>query len=241
MDIVADMHTHTVASTHAYSTVREMVQAAGDMGLGFIAITDHAAGDTDGPHIWHFHNLHKAIPRELCRVKIIYGVEASVIDYEGHLSFPEKECAALDWVIGSLHGGMLTPGTLEENTAAYIGLAADPLVDVIGHPVSPSFPYDIETALRAFKAHDKPVEINESTLLWKNSEGMYRKIIPLCRRLEVPVIVGSDAHFFTAVGKFDNALRLLREYDFPPELVVNSSPERILSRINRKKIIFPEL
>lgn len=238
MDLIADLHMHTVASAHAYSTVKEMVQAAGEAGLKFIAITDHAAGDTDGPHIWHFHNLHKAVPRELFGVKILYGAEASVIDFEGHLSMPPGECAGLDWIIGSVHGGMLSPGNEEENTAAYLGLASDPLVDVIGHPVSPAFPYDIEGALRAFGENGKLVEINESTLLWKNSEEMYRKIIPLCRRLEIPVIVNSDAHFYTAVGKFDNALRLLREFDFPPELVANSSEELILSRINRKKIIF---
>lgn len=238
MDLVSDMHTHTVASTHAYSTVKEMAEAARDAGLEFLAITDHAAGDTDGPHIWHFHNLHKAIPRELFGVKIVYGVEASVIDFEGHLSMPDKECAALDWVIGSLHGGMLSPGTSEENTAAYIGLAKNPLVDVIGHPVSQSFPFDAETALRAFKEHGKAVEINESTLLWKNSEGPYRQLIPLCKRLEIPVIVNSDAHFCMAVGKYENSLRLLREFDFPEGLVINGSRERMLERINRKKHIF---
>lgn len=239
MKLVSDMHTHTVASTHAYSTVMEMARAAAEAGLEFLAVTDHAAGDTDGPHIWHFHNLHKAVPRELCGVKIVYGVEASVIDFEGRLSMPDSECAALDWVIGSVHTGMLSPGSVEENTRAYIGLAANPLVDVIGHPVSPNFPYDYEAALRVFKEHDKPVEINESTLLWKNSESIYREIIPICKRLELPVIVNSDAHFCGSVGKFENSLRLLEEFDFPRELVVNSSRELILNRINRKNgIIF---
>ena len=28
--LIADLHTHTIASTHAYSTVTEMVRAAGE-------------------------------------------------------------------------------------------------------------------------------------------------------------------------------------------------------------------
>ena len=41
MKIIADMHTHTVASTHAYSTIKEMAEAARDAGLEYLAITDH--------------------------------------------------------------------------------------------------------------------------------------------------------------------------------------------------------
>lgn len=42
MKVIADTHTHTIASTHAYSTVQEMVKAASEKGLYAIALTDHA-------------------------------------------------------------------------------------------------------------------------------------------------------------------------------------------------------
>lgn len=38
---VADLHCHTVASTHAYSTVGELAQAAASQGLSAVACTDH--------------------------------------------------------------------------------------------------------------------------------------------------------------------------------------------------------
>lgn len=41
MNIIADTHCHTLASTHAYSTLSEMVHAAAVKGLYAIAITDH--------------------------------------------------------------------------------------------------------------------------------------------------------------------------------------------------------
>ena len=239
MNIIADMHTHTVASTHAYSTVKEMTEAARDKGLEFLAITDHTPLSTDGPHIWHFHNLHKAIPRELFGVKIIYGAESSVTDYEGHIDLPENECKALDWIIGSVHTDILPSGTEEQNTNAYLGLAKNPLVDVIGHPANVKFPFDYEKGIRAFKEHDKLVEINESTLLWKNAEGNYRKIIPLCKKYGVSLIVNTDAHFFTAVGQVSRSMELLKEFDYPWELIVNTDRALLLKRINRKNgIIF---
>lgn len=234
MKIIADMHTHTVASTHGYSTIKEMAEQAAAVGLEYIAFTDHTPDSTDGPHIWHFHNLHKAIPRELFGVKIVYGAESSVTDYEGHIDLSDEECKKLDWIIGSVHTDILKSGTLEQNTSAYLGLAADPLVDVIGHCANTKFVFDYERGIKAFKEHDKLVEINESTLLWKNTEDNYRKIIPLCKKYEVPIIVNTDAHFYTAVGQAENSLRLLTEFSYPEKLIINLDSQALEERLYRK-------
>lgn len=55
--VVADLHCHTIASTHAYSTVTELAKAASERGLLAIACTDHGPAAPDSPHIWHFGNL----------------------------------------------------------------------------------------------------------------------------------------------------------------------------------------
>lgn len=39
---VCDMHTHTIASGHAYNTINEMAQAASEKGIKFLGITEHA-------------------------------------------------------------------------------------------------------------------------------------------------------------------------------------------------------
>ena len=39
-----DMHTHTLASGHAYGTIREMAQAAAENGLKLLGISEHAPG-----------------------------------------------------------------------------------------------------------------------------------------------------------------------------------------------------
>ena len=51
MKYVADMHTHTLASGHAYNTINEMIRAASRKKLEIIGITEHAPampGSTNG-------------------------------------------------------------------------------------------------------------------------------------------------------------------------------------------------
>ena len=42
MKILADTHSHTLASGHAYSTITEMAEAAAAKGLEVLALTEHA-------------------------------------------------------------------------------------------------------------------------------------------------------------------------------------------------------
>ena len=39
---ILDVHTHTLASGHAYNTMREMAKAASEKGLEILGITEHA-------------------------------------------------------------------------------------------------------------------------------------------------------------------------------------------------------
>ncbi len=237
MIIQADMHTHTVASTHAFSTVMEMAKAASDEGLSALAFTDHSTGGEDAPHIWHFHNLPKAIPRKLFGVNMVFGVECDIIDDKGTLALPNREFEFLDWVVASIHGTKLMSGhDRDYYTSAYVNASKNPYVDVIGHPVYPHVFGDYDVILPEFKKNDKLVEINESAII-RSDEIMEncRDMIRRCKALEIPVIVDSDAHFCLSVGKFDAALKLLEEEKFPEELVVNTSWERIKERIEKRK------
>ena len=42
MNYVLDTHSHTLASGHAYSTIKEMVESAAEKALELIAIPEHA-------------------------------------------------------------------------------------------------------------------------------------------------------------------------------------------------------
>ena len=97
MNLIADMHCHTVASGHAYSTVQEIAREASNKGLEMVAITDHGPSMPGGPHCYHFGNL-RALPSEIYGVKILKGVEANIIDYDGNIDLPERYLDILDIV-----------------------------------------------------------------------------------------------------------------------------------------------
>ncbi len=221
LNIIADTHTHTIASTHAYSTILENAKFASEQGLKILGMTDHAPGSQDSPHLWHFNNL-DSIPDELYGVRILRGAEINIIDYQGNVDLPDSTLKKLEWVIASMHGMTMPTGTVEQITSAYIAIAQNPYVDVIGHSGSVNYLYDFETAIKAFKEYHKLVEINQNTFKnRKSSISNCVEIAKLCKKYQVPVVVNSDAHFAYQIGQVDDALALLKEIDFPQELIVN--------------------
>lgn len=46
-------------------------------------------------------------------------------------------------------------------------------------------------------------------------------MLKLCKQYEVPIVLGSDSHIDSAVGKFPLAEAVIRETEFPEELIVS--------------------
>ncbi|MGL5899642.1 MAG: PHP-associated domain-containing protein, partial [Lactobacillaceae bacterium] len=53
----------------------------------------------------------------------------------------------------------------------------------------------------------------------------------LCKKYEVPITVSSDAHFYTEIGNFKEALDILEDIDFTQELIVNRSVESLIAAL----------
>ena len=102
MQIIADLHTHTLSATHAFNTLDEMAAKAAALGYAALAITDHGPAMPDAPHMWHFANQ-TALPLVLHGVAMMYGAEANVMDTNGGLDFAQSRLRALDWVVASIH------------------------------------------------------------------------------------------------------------------------------------------
>lgn len=229
MKIIADMHTHTIASTHAYSTLTEMVHAAAGAGLYAIAITDHGNSMPGAPGKWYFKNL-VVVPRFLEGVLVLRGAEANIIDYEGNLDLEQESIDNLDWLVASMHMPTMPreKPTVELCTHAWLNIAKNPKINVIGHSGMERYRYDYDTVIPEFGRNGKLVEINETSFrVRQDAIPNCKKIAQLCKKHGVRVVVDSDAHFHTALGNYPNALQLLKEVDFPEELVVNSSVERL--------------
>ena len=228
MKIIADTHCHTIASTHAYSTIMENAEAASKMGLYAIAITDHARTMPGSPEMWYFENL-RVIPKKIGNVFILKGVEANILDKHGTLDINEKEEQTLEWVVASIHhpATKLEPNNIKQCTKAMLNIAHDKRVNVIGHSGTQDYKYDYEKVIPEFGKNGKLVEINNASFTVRgNSVPNCTTIAKLCKEYRVPVILNSDSHFCTQIGHVENAIKLLEEIDFPEELIVNADINR---------------
>lgn len=236
MNFIGDFHTHTCASTHAYSTITENAKWASEHGMKFLAMTDHGLDMEDAPHLWHFYNL-RVLPEELYGVRILKGMEANIKDDKGTLDiYDESLYHSLEWIVASMHYPIMMPSDKAAHTRAYLGILQNPYVDVIGHSESEQYDYDFEAVAKECSNQGKLIEINVARL-WRHKPSWERcmRILEACEKYGTSIVVDSDAHFFTAIGDFKRADELLEEAGFPEKLVFNASEERVHEYLKNRK------
>lgn len=239
MRLIADTHAHTIASGHAYSTLREMAYAASQNGLEVLSLTEHAPEMPGSCQEIYFRNL-SVIPREMYGVKLLLGSELNIMNPEGELDLSEAICKNLDLVIASIHSPCYGFGhSVKENTNAYVEVMKKPYVDIIGHPDDGRFPIDYEVLVRTAKETKTLLEINNSSLrpggFRKNTRENVLQMLELCKQYEVSVTTGSDAHIDVNAGNFEYVKEVLEYCKFPEELVVSTEFNKLKEFLNNYK------
>lgn len=234
MKFLLDVHTHTTASGHAYSSLQENVLAAKEKGLLYYGVSDHGPMLPGTAHIFYFQNI-RVIPREMFGMKVLRGVEANILDEQGTIDMSPENMKYIDYVIASIHMPCFTSGGIDVNTNATINAMKHPKVNIIGHPDDGRFPIDYERIVSAAKEEGVLLELNNGSLnptgFRSNVRENVMTMLKLCMEKQVPIIVNSDAHISMDVGEFGYAKEVLTELNFPKELIINLYPERFLEII----------
>ncbi len=238
MKDLLDVHTHTTASGHAYGTLTENISAAKAKGLELIGISDHAPKMPGTSHEFYFLNF-KVIPREVDGIKIVMGAELNIMDYSGSTDLSAQILKELDYAIASLHNPCIDSGSVAENTAALIGVMKNPHVVIIGHPDNPHYPVDFDALAKAAAYNKVLLEVNNSSYksvgYRAGSRDNAKLMLAACKKYGAKVIMGSDAHINSDVGNHTISQEVLRENNFPPELVINDSVEKFFDCVNFRK------
>ncbi|MBR2945144.1 MAG: phosphatase [Bacteroidaceae bacterium] len=238
MKTLLDVHTHSIVSGHAYSSIQEMAMAASEKGLQILGITEHAPELPGACDPIYFRNLH-VVPREMYGVRLLLGAELNILDTKGTLDLDENYYRILDLRIAGIHSLCWKGGSREENTYAMLQAIRNPWTQIISHPGDGTAQLDFEPIVLAAKETRTLLEINSSSMDPVRHKEEARdnnlEILRLCRRYEVPIILGSDAHISFSVADYRYALPLLAETDFPEDLVVNDKPEWFLEYVGIEK------
>lgn len=224
-----DPHLHCIASGHGTTdTITGLAKQAAKKHLNMIGLTDHGPATMHSGKTSYFRNLCYA-PKKRCGVDVLYGVELNILDYNGTVDLDDKTLNDLDYAIISMHTQNVKPGTTEENTFAYVNAMRHPKVRIIGHCDDVKFPVDYEALMVAAKHYGVMFEINNCSLSPDGYRGdtseNVRTILELCKKYNHPVVLSSDSHGKKHVGDFKYALKLIKETDFPEDLILNYSTQ----------------
>lgn len=236
MKYLSDLHTHSIVSGHAYSTLLENINYCAEKGIKILGTSEHAPTMPGAPHYWYFGNM-KVVPRIINGVTILRGCEANILDIDGSLDMTDESSRNLDYMIASFHEPVFKPKSKEENTAAILNVMDKyDKVEILGHLGNPNYELDYEAIVKKAKEKNIMIEINNSSLLGSSRVGSdvnCKKVALLCREIGTKVILTSDSHINTCIGVFNKGIELLEEIQMPKELVMND-PEKLIAHLKSK-------
>lgn len=234
-----DLHVHTLASGHAFSTIAESVEVAREKGLKGIALLEHGPALPGGAHSYYFSNL-KVLPREIKGVRVFFGAEVNIVDDKGRLDLEDNILSELDLVGVAFHPrcGYENQGTVK-NTETLLKVFNNPFVDMVVHPANQAFPLEIEPVLEAAKEKKIIIEINNSSLLptttRQGAKELTLEFALKCLEKQVLIALNSDAHYAALIGEVEEAYNLIKNKKILPELIINSRLELFLSYLKGKR------
>ncbi|MBI5441324.1 MAG: phosphatase [Deltaproteobacteria bacterium] len=227
MHVQTDLHVHTIASGHAFSTVAEIARQASLIGLLAFGIADHGPSVPGAPQLLYFSAL-RFLPRRMEGVRVLRGVEANLTGQKGELDIPDDLLQKLDYaMIGYHYGCGVQPSTRTRNTEVLIAAMRHPKVRVVTHPGNPAFPIEIDALVEAAKDLRVALELNNASFVntRTGSRETCARIAAQLARADGLVAIGSDAHVAYDVGEVSEAWDVASECGVRPEQVVNHTYE----------------
>ena len=212
-DIRGDLHVHTRMSdgSHDLDTI---VQAAGERGYEYIAITDHTKGlgvahGLDEKRLAEEIRLIDDMNRRSSRCKVLKGSEVDIRS-DGKLDLPDRALAGLDIVVASIHSGFKQGR--EQLTRRLLAAVRNPNVSVIAHPTGrligerDAYDVDLEAVLREAAKYGVAMEINAYPLRMDLDDVHARR----AKELGVPLVISTDTHVTTQFDLMDYGVAVAR-------------------------------
>ena len=235
-DLRGDVHMHTYA-TDGRNSIREMAEAAIAVGYQYIAITDHskALAMTNGLDekraLEHMQRI-REVDREMeGRIRIFTGIEVDILA-DGALDLDDEVLAQMDIVIASVHSRF--DQSREETTARVLRAIENPNVRILGHPTGRQilrrepFAIDLGAVFRRAAQLGVAMEHNAAPARLDLSDRDLR----LAKELGCKLVINTDAHEISTLGKMNYGIRQLRRAWLEPKDILNTlGPDEFLTSL----------
>jgi DNA polymerase (family 10) len=196
-DLRGELHAHTTWSD-GRDTLDRMVEAARELGLEYLAISDHSkslalARGLDEERVRRQWDEIDRINDRVDGITVLKACEVDVLA-DGALDFDDDLLAGFDWVTASLHSGFRQPSA--QLTSRVLAAIRSPHVDAIGHPTGRMFGrrdgyrLDLDAVFAAAAEHGTFLEINAQPRRLDLSDRLARAALAAGVRL----VIGTDAH-----------------------------------------------
>lgn len=226
-DIQGDLHMHTI-ETDGGATLEEMVAAARQRGLKYIAITDHSkrvmmANGLDGERLRRQWAEIDKLNSKLKGFIVLKGVEVDILE-KGGLDLPDDVLAEADWVVASVHYGQSQPE--EMITRRIVEALENPHVSAIAHPtgrlINRRKPYDVDlnTVYKTAARHGKLLELNSNPARLDLDDVA----CAAARDHGIPIVISTDAHSIDGLDVLRYGILQARRAGLTKQDVANARP-----------------
>ncbi|MDL2301966.1 PHP domain-containing protein [Lachnospiraceae bacterium OttesenSCG-928-D06] len=224
-----DIHTHSAASGHGTTdTITHMAKAAAKKGMAVLGFSDHGPATPGSCKESFFRSLLLA-PKERFGIRLLYGIEANIIDENGTLDVENELLAKLDFCIASLHSNVFPlseKASPDLYTTACINAMKNPYVKILGHIDDTNFPKDHVLVAKAAIASGVILELNEVSISPDGYRGNARPnaiaYLTECIHYKHPILLSSDSHGSARIGETPYSLELLESLNCPKSLILNN-------------------
>ncbi len=222
-----DCHVHSDWSDGG-SPIREMAEAARDLGHRYIALTDHSRNLTvahglSAERLREQLLLVRALNDEMAPFRILTGIEVDITE-DGELDQEGDLLAELDVVVASVHSKLRSPRDVM--TQRMVRAIANPHMDILGHCTGrivvgrgrPESEFDAEIVFAACERFGVAVEINSRP----ERLDPPKRLLRLAHEMGCRFTVDTDAH---APGQLEwqiNGCERAVLCGVPPGLILNT-------------------
>jgi DNA polymerase (family 10) len=234
-DIKGDLHDHTNRSGDGRASLEQMVAAARERELEYLAITDHGINLTingvEREEMLKQREEIALLQEQYPGIRILHGCELNIA-VDGTVDYDAEFLEGFEWCVASVHDHFERPA--DEQTVRLITAMQNPAVNAIGHLSGrmigrrPGIDFDAAAVMEAASLTDTAIEINGALERLDATPDVIRIGIDL----GVHFVISTDSHHPSDMRRMKWGVANAQRGWLTADRVINTWPvDRFLSWI----------